>query len=208
MITYGYSTYLGGNSGEGGHGIAVDGAGNIYVAGGTSSCNFPLTQNAIFNTLAGSGDAFVTKIALIGADLSISKSNGVTSTAPGELITYTIVVTNTGPDAASGAAVTDTFPAAITDVVWSCASSVGSSCGAASGSGNISTTVNLSATGTITFTASGTVASNATGTLINTAYVAHPADLNTSNNSASDTDSVVVVPIPGGNKVYLPLIMK
>ncbi len=57
-----YSSFLGGSGGEGGYGIAVDAAGNAYVAGGTSSTNFPTTAGAFQTTLSGSYDAFVAKI--------------------------------------------------------------------------------------------------------------------------------------------------
>ncbi len=57
-----YSTYLGGNNSDASSGIAVDASGNAYITGGTSSRNFP-TANALQPTLAGSGNAFVTKIA-------------------------------------------------------------------------------------------------------------------------------------------------
>jgi hypothetical protein len=41
-----YSTFLGGNNGEGVYGIAVDGQGKIHVTGDTNSSNFPTTANA------------------------------------------------------------------------------------------------------------------------------------------------------------------
>ena len=56
-----YSTYLGGSSGDDGRGIAVDGTGQAYVTGSTSSTNFP-TANPFQATNAGGQDAFVTKI--------------------------------------------------------------------------------------------------------------------------------------------------
>ncbi|HEX8501557.1 MAG TPA: SBBP repeat-containing protein [Pyrinomonadaceae bacterium] len=60
-----YSTYVGGRFSDGCKGVAVDGAGNIYVAGHTYSTNMPTTPGA-FQTAygggAGDGDAFVTKI--------------------------------------------------------------------------------------------------------------------------------------------------
>jgi hypothetical protein len=67
-----YATYLGGNGGNGdaASGIALDGAGNAYVEGYTTSTNFPTTSGA-FQTTFGGGreDAFVAKInpALSGA---------------------------------------------------------------------------------------------------------------------------------------------
>jgi hypothetical protein len=58
-----YSTYLGGSNYDQPGAIAVDGTGNTYVTGTTSSTNFP-TQNALKSNLSGSEDAFVTKISL------------------------------------------------------------------------------------------------------------------------------------------------
>ena len=60
-----YSTYLGGSSQDQGVGIALDGAGGVYVAGQTSSMNFPTTAGAFQPANAGGySDAFVAKIAL------------------------------------------------------------------------------------------------------------------------------------------------
>lgn len=56
-----YSTYLGGSGNDAGYGVAVDGAGNAYVVGSTSSANFPL-QGPYQGLMAGTNDAFVTKV--------------------------------------------------------------------------------------------------------------------------------------------------
>ena len=56
------STYLGGGNGDTGAAIAVDAAGNIYVAGFTGSQNFPVTAGAFQTALPGPGDGFVTKL--------------------------------------------------------------------------------------------------------------------------------------------------
>ena len=42
----GYATYLGGSGGGRANALAVDGSGNVWVAGSTSSKNFPVTADA------------------------------------------------------------------------------------------------------------------------------------------------------------------
>ena len=66
-----YSSYLGGNGGASGrpecaNSIALDPFNNMYVAGVTSSTNFP-HQLAVQNTLNGLSDGFITKISSDGA---------------------------------------------------------------------------------------------------------------------------------------------
>jgi hypothetical protein len=59
-----YSTFLGGSNDDFGQSIAVDSSGNIYVAGGSASTNFP-TVNPFQGTYGGGAfDAFVTKFVL------------------------------------------------------------------------------------------------------------------------------------------------
>ncbi len=62
-----YSTYLGGTGGEIGFGIAVDAAGNAYIAGGTGSLTSFPTANAIQCASGGSQDVFVTKLNSTGS---------------------------------------------------------------------------------------------------------------------------------------------
>ncbi|HEV3330984.1 MAG TPA: choice-of-anchor D domain-containing protein, partial [Bryobacteraceae bacterium] len=62
-----YSTYLGGAGSEEPWAIAVDPSGALYVAGRTTSSNFPVTSGAYQNAYGGAGslgvgDAFVTKL--------------------------------------------------------------------------------------------------------------------------------------------------
>jgi photosystem II stability/assembly factor-like uncharacterized protein len=68
----GYFTYLGGTGDDIGYGIATDSSGNAYIAGQTTSTNFPIA-NAIQATNGGSvGDAFVTKLNNLGSALIYS----------------------------------------------------------------------------------------------------------------------------------------
>jgi hypothetical protein len=74
-----YSTYLGGDDSDRGHGIAVDAAGNAYVTGETWSLNLPTTPGAFQPALAGGGtDGFVTKLNSTGSDLVYSSYLGGT----------------------------------------------------------------------------------------------------------------------------------
>jgi hypothetical protein len=61
-----YSTYLGGSGDDSGSGIALDGSGNAYVTG-TSSSDFPVTSGAFQTTFGGWKDAFVAKFSFIAA---------------------------------------------------------------------------------------------------------------------------------------------
>src|SRR5262249_37830194 len=66
-----YLTYLGGNGDDLAFGLAVDGAGNAYVTGSTSSSNFP-TASPLQSALAGGDDVFVTKLNPAGTGLVFS----------------------------------------------------------------------------------------------------------------------------------------
>ena len=130
------------------------------------------------------------------ADLAVVKTDGTTSAVPGAATTYTVVVSNNGPSTAVGAAVHDVMPAELTSDAWSAVASPGSSVASSSGTGDIDTTVTLLPGGTATFTVSGSIDPSATGTLTNTAAVSAPSgvtDPDTSNNSASDADTLTPV---------------
>src|SRR6266849_4903237 len=66
-----YSTYLGGAGDDYGEGIAVDAAGNAYLAGMTDSTDFP-TTNAIQAENAGLADMFIAKLNASGSALAYS----------------------------------------------------------------------------------------------------------------------------------------
>jgi len=56
------STYLGGNSGDGLEGVAVDAVGNVFVSGGSHSTNFPTTSDAFQRANHGLADVFVAEL--------------------------------------------------------------------------------------------------------------------------------------------------
>jgi len=67
-----FSTYLGGSGQDRAFGIALDSKGSIYLAGDTSSTDFPVTANAFQSINNGQGDAFISKLAPGGGALVYS----------------------------------------------------------------------------------------------------------------------------------------
>ncbi|MGH7813421.1 MAG: SBBP repeat-containing protein, partial [Candidatus Binataceae bacterium] len=87
-----YSTYLGSGNHDYGDGIAIDSAGNAYIAGFTSS-GFPVTPGAFQTAINGSSDAFVTKLNPAGTVLiystylggsSVERANGIAVDSAGD----------------------------------------------------------------------------------------------------------------------------
>ena len=65
-----FSTYLGGGGGlshDTGKAIALDTAGNVYVAGETTASDFPVTADAFQSSYSKGGDGFVAKFSPTGA---------------------------------------------------------------------------------------------------------------------------------------------
>jgi uncharacterized protein (TIGR03437 family) len=72
MGTVVWATYLGGSGADEGSAIAVDAGGNVYIAGGTASSNFPVTAGAAFPTLPGMPNVtagFVVKLNAAGSQM-------------------------------------------------------------------------------------------------------------------------------------------
>ncbi|MGQ0669172.1 MAG: DUF7948 domain-containing protein [Actinomycetota bacterium] len=66
-----YSTYFGGSGADRGRDIAVDAAGNAYVAGATASADLPIV-NPVQSVLGGGEDAFVLKLDPTGSTIVYS----------------------------------------------------------------------------------------------------------------------------------------
>lgn len=95
-------------------------------------------------------------------DLSVTKTDGVSSVLPGQSITYSIVVKNTGTALATDALVTDVLPTTLTNVTWTSAASAGASGNLTSGTGNISDYITLAGGASVTYTVTAKVAGMAT----------------------------------------------
>ena len=107
--TLSYSTYLGGGSNDYASSIAIDSAGNAYVAGYTSSTDFP-TVNALQPHYAGGSfvglDAFVAKLNAAGSALVYSTYLGGSADDYG----YGIAVDSSGNAHVTGFTGSTDFP--------------------------------------------------------------------------------------------------
>lgn len=74
-----YSTYVGGSSDDSGNAIAMNASGDVFVAGGTKSSDFP-TQGAYQSSLKGATNAFVLELSSTGSTLMYSTFLGGTGT--------------------------------------------------------------------------------------------------------------------------------
>ena len=109
-----YSTYLGGSSSEIGYGIQVDSLGNAYVAGSTSSHDFPVTpgsfqqQNRI--ALTGFNNCFITKLNAAGTGLIYSTYVGGSGNTDGGDRALAIAIDSSGNAYITGYTVSEDFP--------------------------------------------------------------------------------------------------
>ena len=109
-----YSSFLGGSSDDFAYATAVDSAGNIYVAGGTTSADFPLGSAPLQGTYGGAdsntqgvtGDVFVSKFDPTGKTLVYSTYVGGTA----DENAYGIAVDSTGNAYLTGATNSADFP--------------------------------------------------------------------------------------------------
>ncbi len=108
--------------------------------------------------------------------VSVTKTSSVSGAlAPGGSVTYTVVVTNTGPVAVNGVAVSDLVPSGIAaGQTWTCTGS-GTTC-KAGGTDAVSDTVNLPVGASVTYIITATAASSLPPVVTNTATVTPPSD--------------------------------
>ena len=71
-----FSTYFGGMGNDTGQGIALDGSGNIWIAGSTSSYDLPVTPGAFQSALHGETNAFAAKFSNDGKLLAATYLGG------------------------------------------------------------------------------------------------------------------------------------
>lgn len=168
-----------------------DGAGRLIAVAYEDASSIAYTYDPAGNILAVTP---TTSGVVVDADLSVTKTDGQTTVTPGSTVVYTIEVGNAGPSLAVDAQVTDVFPPELESCSWTCAPGAGAAC-TPTGAGSINDTIDLAPGGVAAYTATCTVAIGATGSISNTVTVtpsASTTDPNLSDNSATDTDTVLV----------------
>ena len=178
-----YSTFLGGSSGDSAQGIDIDGIGNVYLTGNTTSTDFPLSS-PLQASLVGSTDIFVSKIRAV-TDLWVTLSDSIDPVDADSDFSYTAIVTNNGPDIASNTTMTDILPTGMSFV------SAASTQGSCSGTSTITCSLGALAGGTSVII---TLDVQASQTLTNTVNVtSSESDLDTSNNI--DSEQTTITPV-------------
>jgi uncharacterized repeat protein (TIGR01451 family)/CSLREA domain-containing protein len=129
-----------------------------------------------------------------GADLAITKRNGLRLVPGGQPSTYILLVTNAGPQDVVNARVSDILPPQFSAASWTCVASPGASCPAA-GTGTVDTLVRLAAGSSVTFALTATAQIAPEQVVTNTATVTPPAnapDPVPGNNVSIDVDEIGV----------------
>ena len=153
-----------------------------------------LTNTATVTPPAGVPDQAIDADAIVHrtANLKITKTDGMDEVWSGEAVTYTLTVTNDGPNDVVGAEVRDTFSAPpLLGVLW-CKFPPGVSC-APSLVGPILERIDLRAGESVQYTVTATVAPDFQGLLCNAATVTPPpcvGDPDLADNAATDCDQV------------------
>lgn len=131
------------------------------------------------------------------ADLGVTKTDNQTSVLQNSTTTYTMVITNAGPEPAVTTTVSDPAVAGVTKNSLTCVASAGTACpailtlAALEGTGLVIATTSVGSTLTLTVVATVTASG---GTVTNTVYVipyVSVVDSVTANNTATDADRVI-----------------
>ncbi|WP_166653773.1 DUF6923 family protein, partial [Tahibacter aquaticus] len=193
--TAGFGAMIGATNGV--FGVINDAPGGFYQFNTTTG--IPTLLSAAPPSSGNDGAKCVSSNLVLGADLAVTKTNNQTVYTPGQVVSYTIVVSNNGPFGAQGAVVNDPLPAGVAagSVSWTCGSPTnGGQCGAASGAavgGNAinNQLVDLPVGASVAYTLQLTIPAGQVGNFANTVTVTAPitvSDPTPANNSATDTD--------------------
>ncbi|AKV00541.1 hypothetical protein AKJ09_07204 [Labilithrix luteola] len=136
------------------------------------------------------------------ANVGVTMTSSTATTAPGQKVTYTITVTNAGPNDVSGVGFKDVLPAQFTaaSATWTCVGAGGATC-TATGTGGINdASISIPKNGTVTYTLTATVdpAAATPGQIANIAGVTMPANASDPDPSNNSVGAYVQILLPNG----------
>jgi uncharacterized repeat protein (TIGR01451 family) len=163
-----------------------------------------LPEPELNNTLVVTSDAPPVQLPPSGQQVDVSVTNSGQGVVPfGSRVTFTVVVSNSGPDAATGTIFTDMLPGTLFDATWTSSTSTGVTGSAGSGhvasfgGGSIREMLDLPANSSITYVVQGTFGAGGGNTLSNWATTkVSPSltDTNPANNFATANDTTIGTP--------------
>ena len=166
---------------------------NVTAASGTITSTVNVTSSIADPDNTDNSATTTTTVLAASADLSIAKTTAATSAVRNTNITYTITLTNAGPNAAANVVVTDVLPATL--LFQSIQAPAGFTCTtpAVGASGTITCNAATLANGaTATFTLVARVSNTATGTIANSASVSSTTTDPNGGNSSGTTPPLAV----------------
>jgi len=150
--------------------------------------NTATVSSATPDTNSTNNTATATTTVTANANLSVTKSALPSPVIAGDVLTYTVTVSNAGPNAAAAVTLTDTLPPGTTLV--SASATAGGSCGSSAGTVTCSLGT-ISAGGSVVVTITVKVVTGGPVSISNTANVSSPTlDLLLENNSAATLTNV------------------
>ncbi|MDW8328439.1 MAG: right-handed parallel beta-helix repeat-containing protein [Candidatus Bipolaricaulota bacterium] len=170
--------------------LANGGSATVTIVVTTTGASVPSVSNTVsvsaaeFDPTPANNTATVSTTVNPAADLSVTKSDTPDPVNVGDNLTYTITVTNNGPNNATGITVTDTLPATVTFV--------SASTGCTHSAGTVTCTIaSLAASANTSVTITVTPQAGAVPSITNTVSVSgNEFDPNAANNSANQSTTV------------------
>jgi len=193
-----------GGGGGGGFIAYTGGSINTDVSGGPGGLTESpsLTEFPSNGATSGASGQVITSVGSIpfcqtASDLAVTISNPDPFLSPGVPTTYTISVSNLGPNHAYGATVSNILPSEFvgSSKSWTCQATTGSSCGNAGGTGDLMTTLDLRNGGVAVLTVTAALGPISSASSVSNQVVVSPAagavELNPSNNTATATNQLL-----------------
>jgi uncharacterized repeat protein (TIGR01451 family) len=160
----------------------------------TSSVTF--TNTAVLDYQDGYGNQYPQvqasdSVTINQPNIVLSKTDGVSTAAPGQTLTYTLTFTNTGPGAAHNIVISDTLPSEVSYQSCSLGSLAGS-CSESGGTVNFTLTNPLAAGASASVTITVQVTTSGPATLINSATLTYTDSANNARPPVTATDTTTV----------------